>query len=189
VGADPTKKIVVIDSVSVSNTSISRNHSIIRTSNAIRKYLILKGWNSRQAIDSVVSVGMPEFRSEQPYRLTDLAQYQKQLAAVNAGDLGTSVLPYFDPGIAWNQEPFNISYGDLSHPLYWNGKYKYLDETQMPMGELDLRLEVNREHDQNLKAKIKYRLALAKFYQRIILLGKAYYQDLDFYIDGITRGH
>ncbi len=133
------KKIIVIDSVtSVENPN---KHSIIMTSIAIRRYLLSKGWSYRNAIDSVVSVGMPEEAGfPQTYRTNDLESYFKKLKEIHSSNFNDAIFPYFNPKISWLQSPFIDSYAaKFGNDYYWNGKYNDLDNLNRPRGFKDIR--------------------------------------------------
>lgn len=160
------KKIIVIDSIT--SLESGNKHSVIRTSNAIRRHLIDEGWPQSDAIRSVITLAMPEGDPSHSYRTRSLDEYYRKVSEIPTGGLRQAVVPYFDPGIPFDQSPFIDSYEHSGDGHYWNGKYNQLDSQGIPRGIEDIRKSLDKIPLQELREVLNDRAQKASFYQEII---------------------
>ena len=164
------RKIVVIDSIS--SLDSNHDHSIIRTSNALRKFLIQQRWSHKKAVESVITLGMPEGEPSHSYRSFSLEDYEKKLSQVSPEKINSDLIPYLDPGIVFDQSPFLDSYSYTGDGIYWNGKYQSLDKMGMPKGIEDIRMGLDRIPLRELDEVLADRAKKTSFYQEIIQASK-----------------
>jgi hypothetical protein len=193
IGHHPNRKIIILDSLTGENKP--NQHGIIRTSNSIRKHLMASGWDSRHAIDHVITMGLPEFEplflGKQKYQTKSLEDYEQRLHQITFENMNTSVFPYLDPKVKWSQEPFVAAYhfdGD-GNEFYWNGKYKELDEQSWPRGKQDVRQSLKQISDEDLQHYLSRQSKLAAFYLKIIQAGLGFREPLKNQIESILHGN
>lgn len=161
---NPQRRIVIIDSMTTS-TPIDNDRSILRLSNAVRKYLMLKGYSSTDALHKVITLAMPERRYRHRDRNTgevirrrfrnlggapDLKSYDEKLAQINKDSLGLITSPFIDLGLSWQRlQPFKKSYMEPTH-FSWlsGGKYNQLNEDGLPTTQDEINLS-DREQKLN----------------------------------------
>jgi hypothetical protein len=169
--ASRNKKLVVIDSIS--SLGEANNHSVIRTSNALRKYLMNKGWSQEEALKGVITFGMPEGDPEHLYRTKTLEDYFQKISKIDQKNLDGAMFPYFDPGIPYADSPFEESYDYIGNSYYWNGKYASFDSLGMPRGIEDVRNRLSRLPVSDLEDFLSDRAEKASFFKEIIDFGKS----------------
>jgi hypothetical protein len=168
--ASKKRKLVVIDSIS--SLGEANNHSVIRTSNALRKYLMNRGWSQDEALKGVITFGMPEGDPEHLYRAKTLEDYFQQISKIDRKNLDEAMFPYFDPGITYADSPFEESYDYVGNSHYWNGKYASLDVQGMPRGIEDIRNGLARLPSGELEDFLSDRAEKASFFKEVINYGK-----------------
>lgn len=181
------RKIVIIDSVSPDENP--NGHSLIRTSMAIRNYLISVGWTHRESLDSIITMGTPEEPGYQSYRFKSLTDYSEKIRSIDETNYDRTTFPYFDPGLNWGQAPFIQSYSHEGNQYYWNGKYNTLDKYDVPMGESDVRPNLVRYTPEELTLYLTERAELAALYKEIINYGKSHKPNLAEEINRIVSEH
>ena len=97
---DPNRKWVIIDSIT--SLQSGNDHSVIRTSNAIRNYLAQEGWPRDKANQSVITLGMPEGNPSHSYRTHTLEDYFNKLTERSSKESNKTSFPYFDPAVPFD---------------------------------------------------------------------------------------
>ncbi len=141
IGKHKDRKIIVIDSTTTSNTP--NQHSVLRVASAIRQYLVSEKWSLREALDTVVAVGMPESTTNQNYKTTELSDYWSKTKEINEDNFEIYNYPYYDPKMVWNQTPFIDSYTNGKESYYWNGKYNKFGRNGLPEGYKNFEKNIN----------------------------------------------
>lgn len=180
-----SRKLVVIDSIT--SLEHGNKHSVISTSNSIRKFLIHRGWSPEKAIQSVVTMAMPEGSPGHDYRTRNLSDYFQRLSKIGVSNSEIASYPYFDPGIDYDQSPFKDSYSYSGNDFYWNGKYTALDSRGVPRGYTDIRAQLSKLDPAGLEFYINDRAQLASTYQEIIKYGKSNSRLFQTEIQGILK--
>ena len=168
--ATSPKKVVVIDSIT--SLESKNRHSIMRTANAVRNYLIEQGWSQEKALRSVIPLAMPEGDPSHSYRTRSLEDYERKIAQVDPKNFQSATLPYLDPGIPFDQGPFQESYSYYGDGHYWNGKYSSLDSFGMPRGIEDIRPGLERMSARELEEFLLDRAHKVQLYQEVIAANK-----------------
>lgn len=189
VGKYPNKKIIVIDSLLSDDRP--NGHSAIRTSIAIRKFLVSKGWIYRNAIDAIVTIGIIEgTQGPQSYRTAEIKTYLDVLSEINEDNFQTATFPYFDPSIKISESPFFQSYSKRGDGFYyWNGKYNQFDQQGFPEGTSNYRNMLSTYSLTELNNLLSERIRKANTFLDIIEIGLSYREELSQEIHEIINQH
>ncbi|MFN9068065.1 MAG: hypothetical protein ACK5V3_12610 [Bdellovibrionales bacterium] len=172
IGKNKKSKIVIIDSVSSDPRLAANDHSLIRTANAFRKFLLLRGWSRQESNATIVPLGLPEKAESPGHSIDSLADLMIASKEIDLERDPNRPLFYYNSGILWNQSPFRESYHLHANPYYWSGKYEFLDKNSLPSSPGSM-----IHHFDIIKPEVlvdnleRFRTPQVKLYQHIISEG------------------